>query len=190
MTLSDIKRAIRVGDVYDVTNHYVTNPEHVWFGTTRRRVQRVNSVGFALELEPHRDDAEPPSILAWPKASQIERDPDGTIRIYGRGPSFGNPNDLFLTLVPVNARKRYSITMTEVATYHHVFDEDELAQLLGVTATQLPGLLDRSGDNPNWSDDYGIVLEDHDSDSTLLDFMLNRFDSAEQRHWDVNETSD
>jgi hypothetical protein len=41
MTLAEIKRHVRPGQVYDVTNHYITRTDHPAFGTTRRTVTRT-----------------------------------------------------------------------------------------------------------------------------------------------------
>lgn len=102
MTLTAVKHLVQPGQVYDVTNHYITRTDHPAYGTTRRKVTKVTGssvyLGYVL---PSGDvvSAEWPTF-AWPKASQVQADDDGTVRLYGMGA--GQPADaLFLTLKPV-----------------------------------------------------------------------------------------
>jgi hypothetical protein len=95
MTLMQIKALVKPGNVYDVTNHYIKRQDHPGFGTTRRTVSRVTSDRVYLQREGMRE-----SPVAWPRAAQVQADPDGTIRLYGCGGGQA-PEDLFLTLKPV-----------------------------------------------------------------------------------------
>jgi hypothetical protein len=99
VTLAEIKRAVQAGQIYDVTNHHIKREDHSCFGTTRRRVAKTT--GSSVYLAPAGTTGVPqwPSF-AWPKASQVQMDQDGTIRLYGGGCG-QKPDDLFLTLVPV-----------------------------------------------------------------------------------------
>lgn len=83
-----IKRSIRVGDVFDVTNHYITRIDHPSHGTTRRKVVRVNPTGITFDIGGH---------SYWPAASEIS-EVDGVIEITGHP----KPGDRFLTLVRVS----------------------------------------------------------------------------------------
>lgn len=107
-TLTEIKRTVRPGDVFDVTNHYIRRPDHPCYGTSRREVVKVNTSalylgyprGASMNTSPGRRAAG--SRIEWPRASQVQRDTDGTIRIYGGG--IGQvAGELFLTLVPVSS---------------------------------------------------------------------------------------
>jgi hypothetical protein len=100
MPLTDIKSAVRPGNVYEVTNHHLTRPDHPWFGTSRRTVTRVTSSRFYLSYPDHGV-----SYVDWPRASQADMDPDGTIRLYGGGAG-QRPDELFLTLVPARDADR------------------------------------------------------------------------------------
>lgn len=99
MTLAEIKRMVQPGQVYNVTNHYITRPEHPNYGTTRRTVTRVTGQRVYLERE---GEGQREREVEWPKAAQVQADPDGTIRLYGGGGGQG-PSDLFVTLAPVAA---------------------------------------------------------------------------------------
>jgi hypothetical protein len=99
--LGQVKEAIRPGRQFDVTNHYISreaHPGHPWAGTTRRTIGDVNSAAFYFELPAGDNPAN--GRRPWPKASQVELDGDGTIRLFGGGAG-QQPGDLFLTLVPV-----------------------------------------------------------------------------------------
>jgi hypothetical protein len=88
-TLADVKRAVKAGQVYDVTNHYITREDHPCFGTRRATVTKVNGTSFYLSGSQWG--------IPWPKAGQAEVAADGTVRLYGGGA--GQPDaDLFLTL--------------------------------------------------------------------------------------------
>jgi hypothetical protein len=101
MPLEAVKSVVRQGGVYDVTNHYVTREDHPCHGTTRRRVTKVNSSSVYMVPAAAPADAEAKwPAFKWPKATQVEMDPDGTIRLYGGGAG-QQPGELFLTLVPV-----------------------------------------------------------------------------------------
>lgn len=79
-----IKRGIRIGDVYDVTNHYITRVDHPSYGTTRRTVVSVNSSGITFDIGGH---------SYWPRAADITQDGD-VIEIAGHP----KPGARFLTL--------------------------------------------------------------------------------------------
>jgi hypothetical protein len=102
MTLAEIKRRVQPGQVYDVTNHFITRTDHPSYGTTRRAVTRVTSKRFYLSARPPGSGE---SEVDWPPAAQAQMDPDGTIRLYGGGLG-QQPGDLFLTLVPVQGGAR------------------------------------------------------------------------------------
>lgn len=94
MTPAEIKRRVQRGQVYLVTNHFITRTDHPGYGTTRRTVTRVTSQRMYMAQENRRETA-----IDWPKANQVQMDDDGTIRLYGGGLS-QDPDALFLTLVP------------------------------------------------------------------------------------------
>lgn len=89
-SLSAAKAAAQPGTTWAVTNHYITREDHAGFGTTQRRVERVTGSRVYFENG---------SYLDWPKAAQVERDDDGTIRLFGGGVG-QQPADLFVTLRP------------------------------------------------------------------------------------------
>lgn len=94
MTAADIKRSVHVGDVFDVTNHYIDRVDHPFFGTTRRTVVRVNPTAITFDVG---DQTDVNGRTPWPKAADLSRDADGTIHLDGH-PTTGAK---FLTLVPV-----------------------------------------------------------------------------------------
>lgn len=96
MTLAEIKRRVRPGQVYDVTNHYITRRDHPGFGTTRRTVTRATTSRFYLAYPA--GGSEVP--VDWPKAAQVSIDADGVIRLLGGGIG-QRPGEPFLTLAPV-----------------------------------------------------------------------------------------
>ena len=88
MTLTEIKRRVRPGQVYTVTNH--RNQPVV--GQATVRVTRLSgSYGFYVE------HALGESKINWPPARHVTLDADGTIHLRGTGDQAGQP---FLTLVP------------------------------------------------------------------------------------------
>ncbi len=93
MTLADIKRLIRPGQEWDVTNHYITRPDHPGYGTTRRTVTKVTHTRFYLT----REGSTGTSPIDWPKAAQVSAGDDGAITLRGGGLG-QKPGDLFLTL--------------------------------------------------------------------------------------------
>lgn len=114
MTATDIKSAVREGTWWIITNHYIDRESHPCYGTRRRYITESNSSAFyTCEPNPVFADGsgggfDPPilrnlkgSRVEWPRRSQMEMDPDGTIRLYGGGINQG-PRDLFLTLVPAD----------------------------------------------------------------------------------------
>jgi hypothetical protein len=50
MTLAEIKRRVQPGQVYDITNHYITRPDHPSYGTTRRFVVRTTQARIYMSL--------------------------------------------------------------------------------------------------------------------------------------------
>ena len=97
MTLAEIKRHVRPGQVYDVTNHYITRTDHPAFGTTRRTVTRITGSRIYLTYAGGGE-----SGVAWPNAPQVSMDANGVIQLRGGGAG-QQPGDLFLTLTPVRA---------------------------------------------------------------------------------------
>jgi hypothetical protein len=95
MTLAQIKKHVWPGQVYDVTNHYITRTDHPAFGTTRRTVTRTAASRIYLA---YTGDSE--SGIDWPRAAQAFMDADGVIQHRGSGAG-QQPDDLFLTLTPV-----------------------------------------------------------------------------------------
>jgi hypothetical protein len=95
MTLADIKRHVRPGQVYDVTNHYITRTGHPAFGTTRRTVTRITASRIYLAYARGGE-----SGIDWPKATQVSMDAKGVIRLRGGGAG-QQPGDLLVTLAPV-----------------------------------------------------------------------------------------
>ncbi len=88
MTLTEIKRRVRPGQVYAVTNH--RNDPVV--GQAFVRVTRLSgSYGFYVE------HALGESKINWPPARHVTLEPDGTLHFRGVGDQAGLP---FLTLVP------------------------------------------------------------------------------------------
>ena len=97
MTLTAVKHLVQLGQVYDVTNHYITRTDHPAYGTTRRKVTKVTGSSVYLGYVLPSGDV---VSAEWPKASQVQADDDGTIRLLGMGA--GQPaTALFLTLKPV-----------------------------------------------------------------------------------------
>lgn len=103
MTAKAIRAEIAPGAVFDVTNHYITREDHPCHGTQRRTIVRTNTAAFYVSLDGVPGHTE--SRVDWPRASQIERDQDGTIRMYGGGAG-QKPGELFLTLAPVPGQLR------------------------------------------------------------------------------------
>ena len=97
ITIAALKRRIRPGDTFDVTNHYIENPDHPAFGTTRRTVLAANGSSFTLSIAG--PQSERGSRIDWPHAGQAFEGEDGRLLLYGggRGQRF---DALYLTLVP------------------------------------------------------------------------------------------
>jgi hypothetical protein len=98
MTLAEIKRRIQAGQAYYVTNHYITRTDHPCYGTRWACVLKTTSTGVYLSAPEGRAESQWPAFK-WPKASQVQADDDGTIRLYGGGCNQA-PDELFLTLTP------------------------------------------------------------------------------------------
>jgi hypothetical protein len=84
MRLTEAKQWVTVAPPLEVTNHYITRPDHPCFGTRRRVVTKVTGSSFYLDG----------GRIGWPKASQVAEGPNGELLLYGH-PKAG---DLFLTL--------------------------------------------------------------------------------------------
>jgi hypothetical protein len=98
VTLAEIKRRVHPGQVYDVTNHYITKADHLACGTTRRTVTRVTAARFYMAYLAGGDEGP----VDWPKSAQVSVDDTGVIRLRGGG-ARQQPDELFMTLVPVAA---------------------------------------------------------------------------------------
>lgn len=92
--LAEIRASVKPGMEFDVTNHFIKREDHPYFGTRRAKVTRVTG-GSVWMTAPGGGETN----VEWPKASQIQRDEDGTIRFYGGGIN-QPPDELFLTLAP------------------------------------------------------------------------------------------
>jgi len=88
-----IKRQIQPGQVYEVTNHYITRPDHPCYGTRRETIAVVNTSSFRFEGTQWG--------IPWPKAAQMEMDAGGAIKLFGGGAA-QSPTELFMTLTPVS----------------------------------------------------------------------------------------
>jgi hypothetical protein len=97
MTLAEIKRHVQPGQIYDVTNHYITRTDHSAFGTTRRTVTRITGSRIYLTYSGGGE-----SGIDWPNAPQVSMDANGVIQLRGGGTG-QQPGELFLTLTPVPA---------------------------------------------------------------------------------------
>jgi hypothetical protein len=90
MTLTEIKRRLRPGQMFMVTNHEL---EEQGFAPVMARVHRLTGqYGFYLE------HALGQTKVTWPPARHITRDDDGTLHL--RTAVTGTP---FLTLAPTAA---------------------------------------------------------------------------------------
>jgi hypothetical protein len=89
MTLAEIRRSVRPGQVYEVI-HYVPRPSRLHRGV----VVRVTSRAIILKVPG--GDCE---RIRWPKAPQAVMDADGTIRLYSDGPGAAS-RDMMVTLIP------------------------------------------------------------------------------------------
>jgi hypothetical protein len=99
MTLAEIKRQVQPGQVYDVTNHYITRTDHPGYGTTRRTVTRVTASRFYMAQT--ESGGETP--IDWPRAAQVSIGADGVIRLCGGGAG-QKPDEPFLMLTLVTGR--------------------------------------------------------------------------------------
>jgi hypothetical protein len=88
MTLTEIKRRVKPGQVYSITNHRQPDLEPV---TARIKWNAAS----ALWVEHALGD----SRIGWPPARHVTRDEDGTLHLRGTGVDAGLP---FLTLVPAD----------------------------------------------------------------------------------------
>jgi len=94
MTFAEIRRGVRPGQEYTVTNAQV--PE---LGPVTVRVGRVLDYAFFVE------HGSGESKIAWPPSRYVTLDDDGTLHLCGTGDHIGRP---FLTLVPVGPRGQVS----------------------------------------------------------------------------------
>lgn len=81
--LSDLRAFMQPGTLVQVTNRYITREDHPAFGTTVRRVTKVNSASFYMDYtdRPAGNGRWP---TAWPKATQVAV-VDGAFVISGGG---------------------------------------------------------------------------------------------------------
>lgn len=91
MTLAEIKRRVRPGQVYRVTNHRLGE----WSAPVTARVARMAG-DYAFYLTHPLGETR----VSWPPARFTARDDDGTLHLMGTGECAGEP---WLTLVPVPA---------------------------------------------------------------------------------------
>jgi hypothetical protein len=89
-SLAAIKRRVRVGQRYEVTNHGA-DPFH---GPVRVVVTQAFDTRFLVQ------HALGETRIGWPPARYVRRDEDGTLHLLGIGEHAGLP---FLTLVPLAA---------------------------------------------------------------------------------------
>lgn len=92
MTLKEIKRRVKAGQHYAVTNHQVPD-----LGTVTVVVKRTANYAFVVE-HPLGE-----SNIRWPLAANVEREEDGTLHLLGSGARAGQP---YLTLVLLNTAPR------------------------------------------------------------------------------------
>ncbi len=85
-----LRDRLKAGQVYEVTNYYISRPDHPAFGTRVAVVTDVNSTAFRLDG----------NRIPFPKQAQTRLHDDGTIELLGGGVS-QQSDDLFLALVPV-----------------------------------------------------------------------------------------
>lgn len=100
MTAKAIRATVTPGSVWEITNHYINRPDHPCYGTRRVTVDRANDSAFYV-VGYFDGDRKATSRIEWPKAAQITQTGE-VIRLWGGGINQG-PDDLFLTMVPVNA---------------------------------------------------------------------------------------
>ena len=91
MTLTEIKRRLKVGQIYIVTSH---RSEAV-FSPVTVRVKRISGT-YAFYVEHVLGETK----ISWPPARFVTREDDGTLHLQGTGEHAGEP---YLTLVPVAA---------------------------------------------------------------------------------------
>lgn len=85
MTKASIVSRFQPGMRVRVTNHFITRPDHVCYGTKDRVVTKVNNSAIHFSVG---------GRVQWPKASEVVSDGSPFIKLYG----FPKPGDLFLTL--------------------------------------------------------------------------------------------
>ena len=88
MTLVEIKRRVKPGQVYSITNDREPGMEPV-----TARIKWNAASAFWVE------HALGDSRISWPPARYVTRDEDGTLHLRGTGVDAGKP---FLTLVPAD----------------------------------------------------------------------------------------
>ena len=99
MTAATIKRTVKPGDTFDLTNHYISAPDHPCYGTRRVTVTTANDSSFRYEA-----DGGGTGMVRWPKAAQLAADTEaGTITLRGGGVG-QQSHELFLTLARVEQK--------------------------------------------------------------------------------------
>ncbi len=91
MTATEIRAHVKVGTLWQVTNHYISREDHPCFGTRLTMVTKTTGSSFTLG---DRDRVE------WPRASETTIRNDGTILLFGGGAAQDN-HDLWLSLTPI-----------------------------------------------------------------------------------------
>lgn len=84
LTVTELRRRVVPGAVFDVTNHYITREDSDFFGTSRRTVLKASNTGFYLSLPGQSGEVHPEGgKVDWPKAAQVELAGDGSLLIFG-----------------------------------------------------------------------------------------------------------
>jgi len=98
-TRAAIIATVTPGARYEVTNHYITRPDHPCYGTTVRTIERTTRASVTFLRSPG-DGFTYDETLQWGKG--LEADDDGTIRVYSPRHCPVGP---FLTLRPAGAEQ-------------------------------------------------------------------------------------
>lgn len=108
--LQEFKAALKVGTEVEVTNHYVTKPDHPCYGTRRATVLTTTRKSFRLS-QPNTPN---PAPLLWPKEIMLRQTAAGAWLLYG----FPTPQDLFLTIrVQPQGLQKCRLVITLDCTY-------------------------------------------------------------------------
>lgn len=83
ITRRELREALPVGALVEVTNHWITREDHPCSGTSMREVLSNTSAGFYLTMPDAETMAKYPqgSRVEWPKASQVGVNDAGCIVI-------------------------------------------------------------------------------------------------------------